>query len=111
MKNEDMLRVDIAKRIRIAREQAGLSQGQVAKILGYNRPTITEIEAGRRRVSAEELIQLSKIFKVSVSWLTDESNDEIDPAVQLAARELGNLKKEDFNAVINFLNKMRNDTQ
>ena len=34
--------LQIAGRIRIARENAGLSQGQAAKLLGVARPTITE---------------------------------------------------------------------
>ena len=36
----------VAERLRLAREQAGLSQGQVARLLGKHRPTISEIEAG-----------------------------------------------------------------
>ena len=44
-----------ASRIREARRLAGLSQGQVAKMLGLQRPSVTEIEAGNRAVAAEEL--------------------------------------------------------
>ena len=53
MSASDSLRHGIAHRLRMAREMAGLSQGQVAKELGWHRPTVSEIEAGRRRVSAE----------------------------------------------------------
>ena len=42
----------IAERLKAARQLAGLSQGHVAKILGMHRPSISEIEAGNRRVSA-----------------------------------------------------------
>ena len=48
-------RLEIAGRLRLARETAGLSQGQAAKRLGLHRPTVSEIEAGRRRVTAEEV--------------------------------------------------------
>ena len=51
----------LAYRLRIAREHAGLSQGQVAKLMDYHRPTISEIEAGRRKVSAQELTRFSKL--------------------------------------------------
>ena len=49
----------IASRLKIAREMAGLSQNQVAKMLGMKRPAISEIEAGRRKVSADEIAQLA----------------------------------------------------
>ena len=38
----------------------GLSQGQVAKMLGLQRPSVTEIEAGNRAVAAEELARLAE---------------------------------------------------
>jgi DNA-binding XRE family transcriptional regulator len=45
----------IARRLKEARKLAGLSQGQVAKMLGLHRPSVSEMEAGNRRVSADEL--------------------------------------------------------
>ena len=48
----------IASRLRTAREMAGLSQAQVAKVLGLHRPSVSEMEAGRRRVSVDELSQI-----------------------------------------------------
>lgn len=100
-------RTSIAARLRVAREQAGLSQGQVAKLLGLQRPSISEIEAGRRRVSAEELARLGRIYNVSISWLTEEKPEVADPAVELAARELGKLKKEDLDRVLRFLRTLQ----
>ena len=52
---ESAKRALIAARVKEARKLAGLSQGHVAKILGLHRPSISEIEAGNRRVSADEL--------------------------------------------------------
>lgn len=68
--------VDIGKRLRLAREQAGLSQSQVAKLLGVHRPTISEMEAGRRKVTAEELSELARVYDVRMEWLVvaDEEN-------------------------------------
>ena len=50
----------IASRIRAARRLARLSQGPVAKMLGLQRPSVTEIEAGNRAVAAEELARLAE---------------------------------------------------
>lgn len=103
----DPTRAAIAGRLRAAREQAGLSQGQAAKLLGVQRPTVSEIEAGRRRVPAEELARLAEIYGVSVSWLTTEQPEVPDPAVELAARELAKLKKEDLDVVLQLLRTLR----
>ena len=101
---------DVAKRLRLAREQAGLSQGQVAKLLGMHRPTISEIEAGRRHVRADELTVFAKTYAVSVAWLTGtKDEDEVDDRVMLAARELSTLKAEDLDRVVRFLATLRTD--
>src|SRR5574341_1370269 len=97
----------IATRLRAAREHAGLSQGQVAKLIGVQRPTISEIEAGRRRVSAEELDTFARVYSVSISWLARNESDTPDPAVELAARELAKLKKGDLEMVLQLLRTLR----
>lgn len=98
---------DIAQRLRIAREHAGLSQGQVAKMLNLHRPTITEIEAGRRKVSSDEIVEFAKIYEVTVSWLTEAKEDDIDERVKLAARDLTKLKSADLDKVLKLLSRMR----
>ena len=101
----------VATRLRVAREMAGLSQGQIARLLGLHRPTISEIEAGRRRVSAEELTQFAKRYRVTVTWLTGDDPETIDPAedprIQLAARELRKLRPADLDRVMRVLAALR----
>jgi transcriptional regulator with XRE-family HTH domain len=103
----------IAERLKEARKLAGVSQGHVAKILGLHRPSISEIEAGNRRVSADELARLAEIYDVSVAWLlgeTPETLDVQDPRLQLAARELAKLKPDDLDRLLKLLAAMRSDT-
>ena len=110
MSKEDSKRDAIASRLRTAREAAGLSQGQVAKILSMHRPTISEAEAGRRKVSAEELAEFARIYHVKMSWLACIEETEVNPQqdrLLLAARELSNLKPEDFNRLMEFLIALR----
>jgi transcriptional regulator with XRE-family HTH domain len=97
----------IASRLRAARENAGLSQGQVARLIGYQRPTISEIEAGRRRVSTEELAKLCEIYDVSISWIATEQAEVSNPNVMLAARELAKLTSEDLDKVMHLLQTLR----
>lgn len=100
----------MAARLRLAREQAGLSQGQVAKILQIHRPTISEIEAGRRSVSAEEVARFAEIYSVSLAWLVGSPQETPDPdqdRIELAARGLAKLKEHDLDRVLELLKSLR----
>jgi transcriptional regulator with XRE-family HTH domain len=94
-----------ANRLQMARKLAGLSQGQVAKLLGVQRPTVSEMEAGRRRITVDELVSLSKVYSVSLEWLAKgatghPSNTEI---MSLAARKLEKMRPDDLKKVIEIL--------
>jgi transcriptional regulator with XRE-family HTH domain len=102
----------IAARLREARRLSGLSQGQAAQRMNMHRPTVSEIEAGNRRVSAEELSRFAILYEVSTSYLTGESPGAMaldDPRLQLAARELQKLPKESLNKLLQALAAMRSD--
>lgn|SRR5262245_5528741 len=108
----DPRRLAIASRLKTAREQAGLTQAQVAKNLGLHRPSVSEMEAGRRSVSAEELATLAKLYGVSVDWLTGTQKPEPDrDRLELAARELSKLKKEDLERLLQLLASLRSDRE
>lgn len=96
----------IHERLRAAREHAGLSQGQIAKLMGYHRPTISEIEAGRRRVSTQEVSAFARYYGVTTDWLLNDSATR-DPMIELAARELSKLKKSDLDRFLRILRSMK----
>jgi transcriptional regulator with XRE-family HTH domain len=96
----------IASRIREARIAAGLSQGQVAQLMKLHRPTVTQIEAGMRKVGADEIQRLSEVFDVSPSYLLGTSPDKLaidDPKIQLAARELKKLSPDALDQLLHAL--------
>ena len=100
----------LAQRLRMAREQAGLSQGQVAKLMKIHRPTVSEIEAGRRRVQLDEIAAFAKLYRVSVPWLLGNEGEGEDlraSKVRLAARELTKLKAADLDRVMTLLASLR----
>lgn len=68
---------ELGKRIRCLRDQRGLSQEDLAERLGINRVAISQIENGERKVCAEEMNQLAKIFDTSLDVLLDLSKDVI----------------------------------
>ena len=109
MEREDR-RHAIAARLKEARHLSGLSQGQVAQMMKLHRPSISEIEAGNRRVDAEELGRFAKIYDVSVGYLTGESPDSLaidDPRLVLAARELRKLSPESLDKLLKALAALR----
>ena len=108
MNAQDSLRQDIANRLRLAREMAGLTQGQVATQLGWHRPTVSEMEAGRRRVLAEELKTLAELYAVNIPWLMGEADgDDISDRARLAARELGKLSDVDLDRLLLLIRSLK----
>jgi len=104
--NSSSEREKIANRIRDARIMAGLSQAQAAEKLNLQRPAISEIESGKRKVSAEEIIQLADLYRVDTSWLLLQNNQSdlnMPEQVKFAARELSKLKPEEMNKVIDII--------
>lgn len=66
----------IGKKLKYARERRGYSQQQLADQAHFNQCSISNIEAGRRRISVENLITFSKILKVSpLYFLSDFEKD------------------------------------
>src|SRR4051812_45529481 len=99
----------LADRLREARELAGLSQSQVAKLQDLHRPAISEIEAGRRVVSANELARFASIYGVSTEWLlgnAPEAGTE-DRQLLMAARELSKIGEDDFNRLMKVIQILR----
>ncbi|WP_339744858.1 helix-turn-helix transcriptional regulator [uncultured Rubinisphaera sp.] len=108
-KENTAIREVIASRLRMARESAGLSQGQVAKRLKMHRPTISEIEAGRRRVSGEEIVAFGEAYGVDANWITEGSGDtsEGTDKIMLAARQLSKLNDKDLDRLLGLLQMLR----
>lgn len=62
-------------RIKGFREQFGLSQERLAKLLEVSRVSISQIENGDRKISAEETTKLSKIFNIPTDVLLNLQKD------------------------------------
>lgn len=66
-------RKQIATRLRKARTDLGFTQQEVADVIAVHRPTISEIEAGRRAVSSEELYRFAQLYGMPVSAMLAET--------------------------------------
>jgi hypothetical protein len=68
------------------------------------------MEAGRRRVAADELAQLATIYGVDANWLTSStSGGESEDRISLAARELSKLKPDDLDRVMALLKTLKHN--
>ncbi len=59
------------RRLRDLREDNDLTQTQVAKFLGMKQPQYHRYESGLRDIPTDVLIQLAKLYKTSVDYILE----------------------------------------
>jgi transcriptional regulator with XRE-family HTH domain len=99
------------QRLRHARQEAGLSQSDVAQQLRMHRPTITQIETGRRKVTAEELGQLARLYNVPMSWLVHGQINGMDNRFDRVALALSRLSREQIDGLMTLLSTLRQTSE
>lgn len=92
---------EINERIKSFRNQLHLSQEYVANFLGINRATYTQMENGKRKITAEDLSRLSELFGVTADALLNE-NKMSQPAT-IFARSFEKLDENDQAGIINLI--------
>ncbi len=65
----------LSGKIKALREELGFSQEALAKELGINRVSVSQIENGERKISAEEIAKLSGIFNITTDVLLNLDKD------------------------------------
>jgi transcriptional regulator with XRE-family HTH domain len=76
----------VGARIRERREQIGLSQEQLADLIGVSTPTVARYENGSMRVGVARLVAVSRVLNTTITYFF-ESMPELPPAA--GARGLG----------------------
>lgn len=66
----------IGKRLKSAREAAGLNQVECAKGAGISQPYLAQIEAGNKLPAMEVLQRLAASVDVSAAWLLDQVSEQ-----------------------------------
>ena len=69
----------IGRRIRFLREQAGITQGELAKIIGVSRMSVTHWETERAEPFYEAVIKMADYFKVTADYLLGRDNPPPTP--------------------------------
>lgn len=104
-----LTREQIAARLRQARESLGFTQAEVADALDMHRPTITEIEAGRRAVASEELYRFAQLYATSLSALLAEPVPSEDEVTHVLFRKQGLTTPQARRAVRQFMERCRSE--
>ena len=100
-------RLEMAARLREAREYLGMSQEEVAVALELSRPAVTNIESGSRKVEAVELERLARLYGRSIEYFLRGEQPKLDAKVAFAARTLHGLSSKDLDEVARFAEFLR----
>lgn len=87
----DLTNRSIAERVKLLRKELGLTQEEIAKRLGVSRATVSQMENGERKITAEELYKLANILNVTADEILD-NKESIE--VVLEKSKARNKKKE-----------------
>lgn len=87
----------IGKRIRMAREVLGLTQESLSGKIGFkDRQILSNIESGRRAVSADELVEFAEALKRPLEFFTDTFSLAGEAAFSWRAKEAESGLLEEF---------------
>ena len=93
--------MDLAKRLKSARDFLQLSQEYIAKQMNISRTSLVAIEAGERKVSSEELKAFADIYGWGIDELLygKQENDKVN----MFARAFSTLSEQDQHEIINLI--------
>jgi len=61
--------MELSKRLKEIREEKGLSQRELAKLLNIDKSTVAKYETGERSPDADMIVKLADFFDVSTDFL------------------------------------------
>ena len=65
----------LGEKLTQARKVAGLTQADVAAKLNVSRQAVSRWESGQSKPSTEKLLELARIYDVSLDWLCSDASD------------------------------------
>jgi len=117
---QQMIYRDIGKRIQKAREEAGLSQEELASRLGITQSALSNYELGKRRLYLANMEQISMALKRPLSYFMEEEKpkgkgggaqqDSTDEATNEIIGLLSELSADEREHLLDFM-KWRRDRQ
>lgn len=94
-------RETVARNLRNARENRGLSQHAVAKKLGFSRTLVAMVELGNRPVTDEELLQFATLYgKTFVEVKGTQVSEDHDPVTAALVKVVPELASDEMQRLI-----------
>ena len=83
----NMFKREIGHRLRIARENAGLKQDDVAKVINSTFQKVSSFETGRTRVDLETLVILCNLYKTNTDYILNPELNKNSPTLEMSEEE------------------------
>ena len=91
--------MSFGKRLLAARKKKGMSQEDIAKILGTKGPAIGRYERDEMKPSIDVASKMSNILEVSLDYLVGKTDVEIDKNIFKRVVDISKFSQEDKNHV------------
>lgn len=109
-KDERAFFINMGARIARLRKAEGITQAQLAELLGTSQQTITAYEVGRRRVPVSNLPKIAKLLGVSIEELIGEEAKPGKrgpaPKIQQQMERVSALPKSEQRVVMRLIDSM-----
>ena len=97
----------VGARLERFRNDAGLSQTQLAAAVGTSQSAISQMESGDRKPSFDMLRRLAQALNISTAHLLGEEIEELRPEEQAYFRQLRSLPEEARKELATFAEYLR----
>jgi len=113
-----MIYEETGRRIQRAREEAGLSQGELASRLGLTQAALSNYELGKRRLNLATLERLSKQLAKPLSYFLEDpecgaglgEEERLDESISEMISLLGEMPEDERKYLLDFI-RWRRDQQ
>lgn len=99
----------IGEKLRILRQQKGLSLDELAKITQSSKSYLWELEKGTKNPSAEKLSELAKYFGVTLDYLMNEEDNQSIGTAQRIFTRVNNLSEDDQKKIETIIETLFSD--
>ncbi|MBV1854537.1 helix-turn-helix domain-containing protein [Catellatospora tritici] len=98
---------DFGRRVRVAREKAGVTQGQLAARIGLTRSSIANLEAGRQKVLLHALYGICDALDLDPADLMPERRQSKDVDLVKLSEQASSFPADDRAFVLNVVGAVR----
>lgn len=95
--------MSFGKRLLEARKKKGISQEEMAAMLGTKGSAVGRYERDEMKPSIEAASKMAKILEVSLDWLVGNTDAELDTATLNRIQDINKLSSKDKELVYEFL--------